>query len=162
VACRDGRTVGSRGAVPKGGRKEKGKEGKRKRKEEKERRKKIGKRKGRKKGNRGKGKRKKKEKGFKKLGEILGKLGERGKGIFAGFPGFSDAGVISGTSVMARRAGRQDRGKPGIPGKVADNGARAARGERRWPERWRAVPAGFAARAPREGEREKMTGVSRG
>jgi hypothetical protein len=32
----------------------------------------------------------------------------------------------------------------------------AARCERRWPERWRAVPAGFAARVPRKGEREKM------
>jgi hypothetical protein len=59
---------------------------------------------------------------------------------------------------MARQAGRRDRGKPGIPGKVADSGAGAARGERRWPEQWWAVPAGFAARAPREGEREKMIG----
>jgi hypothetical protein len=78
-----------------------------------------------------------------------------------GFPGFSDTGVIFGTTMMARRAGRQDRGKSGIPGEVTDNDAGAARGERRWPERWWAVPAGFAARAPREGEREKMTGVSR-
>jgi hypothetical protein len=62
---------------------------------------------------------------------------------------------------MARQAGRRDRGKPGIPGKVADSGAGAARGERRWPEQWWAVPAGFAARAPREGEREKMIGVLR-
>jgi hypothetical protein len=52
---------------------------------------------------------------------------------------------------MARRAGRRDRGKSGILSKVADSGAGAARGERRWPERWRAVPEGFAARAPREG-----------
>jgi hypothetical protein len=65
------------------------------------------------------------------------------------------AGVISGTTVMARRAGRRDRGKPGIPGKVADNSVGAARGERRWPERWWAVLAGFAARAPREGEMGK-------
>jgi hypothetical protein len=35
-------------------------------------------------------------------------------------------GVISGTSVMARRTGRRDRGKSGIPDKVADSGARAA------------------------------------
>jgi hypothetical protein len=57
---------------------------------------------------------------------------------------------------MARRAGRWDRGKSGIPSEVADNGAGAACGERRW-----AVPAKFVARAPREGEREKMIGVSR-
>jgi hypothetical protein len=36
--------------------------------------------------------------------------------------------------VMARRTGRWDRGMPGIPGEVADSGAGAARGERRWPE----------------------------
>jgi hypothetical protein len=63
--------------------------------------------------------------------------------------------------VMARRTGRRDRGMRGIPGEVADSGAGAARGERRWPERWWVVPAGFAARVPMEGEREKMTGVSR-
>jgi hypothetical protein len=69
-----------------------------------------------------------------------------------GFPGFSDISVISGTAVMARRTGRRDRGKSGIPGEVADSGARAARGERRWPERWWAVPARFAACVPRERE----------
>jgi hypothetical protein len=74
--------------------------------------------------------------------------------VFAGFSGFSGVGVISGTVVMERRAGRRDRGKPGIPGKVADSGAGAAGGERRWPERWRAVPAGFDTRVRRErGER---------
>jgi hypothetical protein len=78
-----------------------------------------------------------------------------------GFPGFSDTGVISGTAVMARRAGRRDRGKSRIPGEVADSGTGAARGERWWPERWWAVPTGFAARAPREGERKKVTGASR-
>jgi hypothetical protein len=78
-----------------------------------------------------------------------------------GFSGFSGVSVISWTTVMARRAGRRDRDKSGIPGGVADSGDGAARGGRRWPERWWAVPAGFAARAPREGEREKMTGVSR-
>jgi hypothetical protein len=62
---------------------------------------------------------------------------------------------------MARRAGRRDHGKSGIPGEVAVNGAGAARGEQRWPERWRAVLVGFAARALREREREKMIGVSR-
>jgi hypothetical protein len=78
-----------------------------------------------------------------------------------GFSGFLDTGVIFGTVVMARRAGRRDRGKSEIPGEVADSGAGVTRGEQRWPERWWAVPAGFAACAPREGEREKMTGVSR-
>jgi hypothetical protein len=66
-----------------------------------------------------------------------------------GFSDFSGVGVISGTVVMARRAEQWDDGKLEIPGKVADSGAGAARGERRWLERWRAVPAGFAARAPR-------------
>jgi hypothetical protein len=42
------------------------------------------------------------------------------------FPGFWDTGLISGTAVMARRAGRRDRGKSGIPGEVADSGAGAA------------------------------------
>jgi hypothetical protein len=78
-----------------------------------------------------------------------------------GFSGFSGVSIISGTTVMARRAGRRDRGKSGIPGGVVDSGAGVARGGRRWPERWWAVPTGFAARVPREGEREKMTGVSR-
>jgi hypothetical protein len=57
-----------------------------------------------------------------------------GKRDFTGFSGFSGAGVISGTAVMARRAGRWDCGKPGIPGEVADNGVGAARGELRLPE----------------------------
>jgi hypothetical protein len=56
-------------------------------------------------------------------------------------------------------AGWRDHGKSGIPGEVADSGAGAARGERRWPERWWAVPAGFAACAPRKREREKMIGI---
>jgi hypothetical protein len=34
--------------------------------------------------------------------------------------------VISGTAVMARRTGRRDRGKSGIPDKVADSGAGVA------------------------------------
>jgi hypothetical protein len=37
-------------------------------------------------------------------------------------------------AVMARRGGRWDHGKPGIPGEVADSGVVAARSERRWPE----------------------------
>jgi hypothetical protein len=36
------------------------------------------------------------------------------------FSGFSGVGVISGTTVMVRRAGRRDRGVRGIPGVVAD------------------------------------------
>jgi hypothetical protein len=51
------------------------------------------------------------------------------------FSGLSGASIISGTAVMARLAGRRDRGKSGIPGKVADSGAGAARGERWWPAR---------------------------
>jgi hypothetical protein len=51
-----------------------------------------------------------------------------------GFSGFSGAGVISGAAVMARRAGRWDHSKPGIPGEVSDSSAGAARGEQRWPE----------------------------
>jgi hypothetical protein len=90
-----------------------------------------------------------KGKEFRKLRGFLGKLGGREKGIFVGFSDFSGVGVISGTVVMARRAEQWDDGKLEIPGKVADSGAGAARGERRWLERWRAVPAGFAARAPR-------------
>jgi hypothetical protein len=46
---------------------------------------------------------------------------------------------------MARRTGRRDRGVRGIPGTVADHGvgkARVGAGP------VRAVPAGFAARAP--------------
>jgi hypothetical protein len=39
--------------------------------------------------------------------------------------------VIFRTTVMVRRTGRQDRGMRGIPGAVADNGARAAGGGRR-------------------------------
>jgi hypothetical protein len=90
-----------------------------------------------------------KGKEFRKLRGFLGKLGGREKGIFVGFSDFSGVGVISGMAVMARRAGQWDDGKPEIPGKVADSGAGAARGERRWPERRRAVPAGFARRGER-------------
>jgi hypothetical protein len=66
-----------------------------------------------------------------------------------GFP-ISGVGVIFGTTVMARRTGRRDRGVRGIPGMVANRGAGVARVG---VARVRAVPAGFAARAPmvREG-----------
>jgi hypothetical protein len=50
---------------------------------------------------------------------------------------------------MARRTGRRDRGVRGIPGAVADRGAGVARVS---AGRVRAVPAGFAARAPRRRE----------
>jgi hypothetical protein len=61
---------------------------------------------------------------------------------------------------MVRRTGRRDRGVRGIPGAVADNGARAAGGGA--TARVRAVLAGFAARAPRVRERGKTTGVPKG
>jgi hypothetical protein len=95
------------------------KEGKRKRRKgkrkKKKRKRKIGKRK-----NQGR----EIEKGFRKLGEFLEKLGE---GVLRIFLGFSDTGVNSGTVVMARRTGRQDRGVRGIPGMVADRDAGVAR-----------------------------------
>jgi hypothetical protein len=137
------------------------KKGRRERKEREGKEKRKGNGEIRKKKNKGKGKRKRKEKGFRKLGEILGKLGGRGERDFVGFPGFSDTGVISETAVMARRIGRRDRGMRRIPGEVADSGAGVARGERRWPERWWAVPAGFAARAPREGEGKEDRGFKK-
>jgi hypothetical protein len=46
---------------------------------------------------------------------------------------------------MARRTGRWDRGVRGIPGMVADRGVGKARVVL---ARVRAVPAGFAVRAP--------------
>jgi hypothetical protein len=66
---------------------------------------------------------KKIEKGFRKLGEFLGILGE---GVLQIFLGFSDTGVNSGTTVMARRTGRRDHGVRGIPGTVADRGTGVA------------------------------------
>jgi hypothetical protein len=54
---------------------------------------------------------------------LLEKLGGTYCGVFR-FPG---VGVIFGTAVMARRTGRRDRGVRGIPGMVADCGARVAR-----------------------------------
>jgi hypothetical protein len=60
-----------------------------------------------------------------------------------------------GTAVMARRTDRQDRGARGIFGTVADNGARVTGGGAMAGVR--AVPAGFAAHAPRvrEGEDDR-------
>jgi hypothetical protein len=68
------------------------------------------------------------------LEENFGKNREIRRRIFGGISRSSGAGAISETAVMVRRGGRRDRGKPGIPGRVADSGARAARGERWWPE----------------------------
>jgi hypothetical protein len=47
-----------------------------------------------------------------------------------GFP-VSGVSVIFGTTVMARRTSRRDRGVGGIPGVVADSSAGAAGGGRR-------------------------------
>jgi hypothetical protein len=69
------------------------------------------------------------------------------------FLGFSDTGVNSGTAVMARRAGRRDRGGAGFPSWWPT----AALGQHAWVmARVRAVAVGFAARALREKE---STGV---
>jgi hypothetical protein len=66
------------------------------------------------------------------------------------FLGFSDTGVNSGTVVMARRTGRRDRGGAGFPSWWLT----AALGRHAWVmARVRVVPAGFAARAPREKNR---------
>jgi hypothetical protein len=66
------------------------------------------------------------------------------------FLGFSATGVNFGTTVMARRTGRRDRGGAGFPSWWPT----AALGRHAWVmARVRAVPAGFAARAPREKNR---------
>jgi hypothetical protein len=138
VVCRDGTRSGQRCGVE-GKRKEKGKG----RKEKEKGKEKMGKRKGKgEKGKKGKGKGKEKEEGVRKLGEILIKLEGRGKRDFVGSSGFSGVSMIFGTAVMERRSGRRDRGMHGIPDVVA---------------RVRALPAGFAARAPRvrEGEDDR-------
>jgi hypothetical protein len=70
------------------------------------------------------------------------------------FLGFLDTGVNFGTTVMARQTGRWDRGGAGFPSWWLT----AALGRHAWVMvRVRAVPAGFAARAPRGKE---STGVS--
>jgi hypothetical protein len=127
--ARRGRGSKARGRALAEGRRKGGENGKKEKKKRKE------KRKGgeRKKGNlRKKGK--KRIKGKEKLEENFGENREIRKRIFGGISRFSGAGVISGTAVMARRASRRHRGKPGIPSEVADSGAGAARSERRWPE----------------------------
>jgi hypothetical protein len=97
---------------------------------------------------------KEKKKGFRVLGEFLGKFGGKEKRDFAEFSGFGRPRDF-GMAVMARRTGRRDRGVRGIPGAVADKGARVIGGGA--TARVRAVPAGFAARAPRvrEGEDDR-------
>jgi hypothetical protein len=55
-------------------------------------------------------------------GEILGRIWEKGRKDSGGISGFSGAGAISGTAVVARRAVRRDRGWPGILGVMADRG----------------------------------------
>jgi hypothetical protein len=55
---------------------------------------------------------------------LLGK--NRGKG-FCGILRFPGVGAIFGTTVMARRTGRRDRGVRGISGTVADRGVGKAR-----------------------------------
>jgi hypothetical protein len=66
------------------------------------------------------------------------------------FLGFSDTGVNSGTAVMARRTGRRGRDGAGFPSWWTT----AALGRHAWVmARVRAVPAGFAAHAPRERNR---------
>jgi hypothetical protein len=135
--------VGRQARLAEGGRKRK--KGKEEKKRE-EKREKEGKRRNRKGTKIEKGKViGKMGKSLGKLGEFLGKLGER---IFLwGFPFFSGVSGIFGTTVMARRTGRRDRGVRGISGAVADNGARLTGGGA--TARVQAVPAGFAARAPR-------------
>jgi hypothetical protein len=72
------------------------------------------------------------------------------------FLGFSDTGVDFGTTVMARRTDRWDRGGAGFPSWWQT----AALGRHAWVmARVPAVPAGFAARAPRGKE---STEVSKG
>jgi hypothetical protein len=72
------------------------------------------------------------------------------------FLGFSDTGVNFGMAVMARRTDRRDRGGVGFPSWWPT----VALGRHAWVMvRVRAVPAGFAARAPRGKE---STGVSKG
>jgi hypothetical protein len=123
-------------------------------KKRKEKKKKIGKGEKKIKKNRKNGKGKEKEKGFSVSGEFLGKFGGKEKRDFAEFFGFRRLRDF-GTAVMARRTGRRDRGVRGIPGAVADNGARVTGGG--VMPRVRAVLAGFAARAlrVREGEDDR-------
>jgi hypothetical protein len=72
------------------------------------------------------------------------------------FLGFSDIGVNSGTTVMAMRTSRRDRGGAGFPSWWPTG----ALGWHAWAvAQVRAVPAGFVARASRGKE---SSGVSKG
>jgi hypothetical protein len=87
------------------------------------------------------------EKIFRKLGEIPRKIRRRVLRIFLGF---SDTSVNFGTVMMARRTGWWDRGGAGFPPWWPT----VALERHAWVmARLQAVPAGFAARAPREKNR---------
>jgi hypothetical protein len=126
VACCRGRAHGRLRAKARepaeGRRKEKGKEGRKKRKEEKERKMKIGKSKGKEKGK--KKREKKKEEGFRKLGEIIGNLGEREKSDFVGFSEFL------GCWRNFRDGGDGEVGRPAGPRQAQDS--RQGGRQRRW------------------------------
>jgi hypothetical protein len=131
-------------------------EGEEKRKERKKRRKEKGE-KGRKEKKTRNRKRKRNRKTGKEIGKSFRKIRrisqEIRRRVFAGFSGFSGVDVIFGTAVMARRTGRRDRGGAGFPSWWPT----AALGRHAWVmARVRAVPAGFATRAPRGKE---STGV---
>jgi hypothetical protein len=81
------------------------------------------------------GKRKRKEigKSLEKCRGISREIRREGKKDFCElFWVFSDTDVNSGTTVMARRTGRQNRGVRGIPNVVVDRSAGAALNGR-WP-----------------------------
>jgi hypothetical protein len=66
------------------------------------------------------------------------------------FLGFSDTGINFGTTVMAMRTGRQDRGGAGFLSWWPTE----ALGRHAWVMAWvQAVPVGFAVRVPREKNR---------
>jgi hypothetical protein len=89
----------------------------------------------------------------------LENLGERRKGILWGFSGF-------GRPRDFRDDGDGEADRPAGPRHAQDS--RCDGRQRRWggtqwaASRVRAVPAGFAARAPRVREEGRMTGVSKG
>jgi hypothetical protein len=88
---------------------------------------------------------------------MLGKLGGRKKGIFSGFSGF-------GCWRYFRDSGDGEADQPTGPRRVRDS--RRGGRQRCWGGTWwatarvRAVPAGFAARAPRV-RGGKTTGISK-
>jgi hypothetical protein len=109
---------------------------------------------------------KKRRKEKKKIGKELGKRFKKFRKIvrnfrgndFAGFFRFPGVSVIFGTVVMARRTGWRDRGSAGFPAWWPT----AALRRHTWAmAQTRAVPAEFAARAPRVRE-GKTTGVPKG